>query len=280
MVRTGSVSATTEALLLTNNQLPITLVDTHCHLDLKEFEADREAVLERAGQAGVRRILVPGTSLASSRRAVALAEQHAELRAAVGVHPNEAGDFSSETLSELRHLAQHPKVDAIGEIGIDLYWHTVAVEKQQQAFRAQLELAADLGRPAIIHDREAHAEVMAGLREVTPLAGVVLHAYSGGEAMAQEAVAAGFYLGVDGPLTYKKNDGLRAVFRAAPLGRIVIETDAPYLAPQDRRGKRNEPAFVRYVAEKLAEVRASTLEQMAWVTTGNAARLFRWELAE
>ena len=211
---------------------------------------------------------------------MALAEQHAELRAAVGVHPNEAADFSAETLAELRDLAQHPKVDAIGEIGIDLYWHTVALEKQQQAFRAQLELASELERPAIIHDRDAHAEVMAGLREVTNPAGVVLHAFSGDEAMAREALAAGYYLGVDGPLTYKKNERLRGVFRAAPLERIVIETDAPYLTPQARRGTRNEPAFVRYVAEKLAEVRASTLEQVAAATTGNAARLFRWELVE
>jgi TatD DNase family protein len=255
-------------------------VDTHCHLDLDVFDPDREAILERARAAGVRRVLVPGTDLASSRRAVALAEQHDELRAAVGVHPNGAADFSAETLAELRDLAQHPKVDAIGEIGIDLYWHTVALDKQQQAFRAQLELACELERPAIIHDRDAHSEVMAGLREVTPPAGVVLHAFSGDEAMAREVLAAGFYLGVDGPLTYKKNERVRGVFRAAPLERIVIETDAPYLAPQARRGTRNEPAFVRYVAEKLAEVRASTLAQVAAATTGNAARLFRWEWVE
>jgi len=171
-------------------------------------------------------------------------------------------------------------VDAIGEIGIDLYWQTVALEKQQQAFRAQLELACELERPAIIHDRDAHAEVMAGLREAAPRAGVVLHAFSGDEALAAEALAAGYYLGVDGPLTYKKSETLRSVFRAAPLDRIVIETDAPYLTPQARRGTRNEPAFVRYVAEKLAEVRGSSLEQVASATTANAARLFRWELSE
>src|SRR5258706_3811163 len=129
------------------------MVDTHCHLDLAEFDADRDAVLERAHAAGVSRVLVPATDLSSSRRVVALADQHAEVRAAVGVHPNATGDFTHETLAELRDLAQHPKVDAIGEIGIDLYWHTVALEKQQQAFQAQLELAAELGRPAIIHDR-------------------------------------------------------------------------------------------------------------------------------
>ena len=255
-------------------------MDTHCHLDLDVFDPDREAVLERARAAGIERVLVPATDLASSRRAVALADRHREVRAAVGVHPTEAADFSAETLAELRDLAQHPKVDAIGEIGIDLYWHTVALEKQQQAFRAQLELAAELEQPAIIHDREAHSEVMAGLRELALPAGVVLHAYSGGEAMANEALAAGFYLGVDGPLTYKKNAALRDLFQAVPLERILIETDAPYLTPQARRGTRNEPAFVRYVAEKLAEVRASTFAEVALATTGNAARLFRWELAE
>jgi len=242
------------------------LTDTHCHLDLELFDDDRGAVLERARQAG--------------RRAVALAEQYAEVRAAVGVHPNSAGDFSAETVAELRDLAQHPKVDAIGEIGIDLYWQSVSLDNQRRAFQAQLELAAELGRPVIIHDRQAHAEVSAMLRAGAPAAGVVLHAFSGDAALAEEALAAGYYLGVDGPLTYKKNERLRAIFAAAPLERILIETDAPYLPPQPRRGTRNEPAFVRWVAEKLAEIRGSTLEQMASATAANAARLFRWELLE
>jgi len=268
---------------IANSQLPptiATLVDTHCHLDLVVFDADRAEVLARAREAGVSRVLIPATDIASSRRVVALAEQHAELRAAVGVHPNEAAAFSLETLAELRDLACHPKVDAIGEIGIDLYWRTVDLDKQQQAFRAQLELAAELDRPVIVHDRDAHAEVLNGLGDVPPGAGVVLHAFSGDMAMAERALAAGYYLGVDGPLTYKKNEPLREVFRAAPLEHILIETDAPYLTPQARRGSRNEPAFVRYVAEKLAEVRASSIARIAAATTANAARLFRWELAE
>ena len=254
------------------------LTDTHCHLDLEQFDRDREEVLERARQAGVGRILVPATDLASSRRVIALAERYPEVRAAVGVYPNEAADFSAETLAELRDLAQHPKVDAIGEIGIDLYWKAVPLDTQQQAFRAQLELAAEVKRPVIIHDREAHTEVMATLRAAAPPAGTVLHSFSGDAEMAQEAAAAGWYLGVDGPLTYKKNDALRAIFAAAPLDRILIETDAPYLTPQPRRGSRNEPAFVAFVAERLAEVRQDTLEQIALATTANAARLFRWEL--
>jgi TatD DNase family protein len=266
---------------IANYHLPIaSLVDTHCHLDQQEFDADRDQVLQRAREAGVGCVLVPAVDLESSRRAVALAEQHAELRAAVGVHPNRAGDFDAETLAELRDLAQHPKVDAIGEIGIDLYRQSVTLDKQRQAFQAQLELAGEMARPAIIHDRDAHAEVLAGLSQSAPSAGVVLHSFSGDAAMAEQAVAAGYYLGVDGPLTYKKNETLRAIFREAPLERILIETDAPYLTPQARRGRRNEPAFVAYVAQKLAEVRAATLESVTAATTTNAARLFRWELSE
>jgi TatD DNase family protein len=253
------------------------LCDTHCHLDFEHFDRDRDEVLERAGAAGVARILVPATDLAASRRAVALADRYPQLRAAVGVHPTSTLDFSPETLAALRDLAQHEKVDAIGEIGIDLYWKTVPLAKQQAAFRAQLELASDLGRPAIIHDREAHGEVLAGLRAGAPPAGVVLHAFSGGAEMAAEALAAGYYLGVDGPLTYKRNGALRALFATMPLDRIMIETDAPYLTPQARRGTRNEPAFVRYVAEKLAEIRQLSLEDAAAATSANAARLFRWE---
>ncbi len=256
------------------------LVDTHCHLDFEQFDADRQAVLERARESGVGRILVPGTDLVTSHRAVALAEKYREVRAAVGVHPNATQGFGENDLRELRKLAQHPKVDAIGEIGIDLYWKAVPLAQQQAAFRAQLELAAELEKPVIIHDRDAHAQVMDILGDRPPSVRTVLHSFSGDLAMAEAAVARGFYLGVDGPLTYKKNDALRAIFGAAPLDRILIETDAPYLTPQARRGERNEPAYVRYVAEKLADVRGMTLEAAAKATTANAAQLFRWELVD
>ncbi len=253
------------------------LVDTHCHLDLEQFDADRAEVLERSRAAGVSRLLIPGIDLTNCRRAVALAEQYPEVYVAVGIHPNSTADFSSETLAELRDLAQHPKVVALGEVGIDLYWQRVPLEKQQHALRAQLELAAELDRPVIIHDREAHAEVMAALAEQTPPAGVVLHSFSGDGAMAEAALAAGYYLGVDGPLTYKKNDALRAIFAAAPEQRILIETDAPYLPPQPHRGQRNEPAYVHFEAERLAAVRGVALEALVPALAANAARLFRWE---
>ncbi len=253
------------------------LTDTHCHLDLAPFDSDRAAVLERAREAGVGRILIPGVDLASSRRAVELAEAHTEIYAAVGVHPNSAHGFTLETLAELRELAVRRKVVAIGEIGIDLYWKTVPLAEQQRAFGAQLELAAEVGKPVIVHDRESHAEVLAGLREHLPPVGAVLHSFSGDRALADEALDLGLYLGVDGPLTYKKNDGLRTLFAALPLERVLIETDAPYLTPQPRRGRRNEPAFVRFVAEQLAEARGAPMDTITSTTTANAARLFRWE---
>lgn len=265
------------------------LVDTHCHLDFPHFDGDREVVITRAREAGVGRIVVPGTDLASSRRAVALAEKHPEVFAAVGVHPNSTADFGAEALRELRELAHSQKVVGIGEVGIDLYWKSVPLEQQRAAFRAQIELAVELEKPVIVHDREAHADVMTVLRNALSSAsvaapqgsatGVVLHSFSGDMAMAEAAVALGFFLGVDGPLTYKRNDALRAIFAAAPLDRVLVETDAPYLTPQAHRGQRNEPAYVRYVAEKLAEIRGETVEQIGRATTGNAARLFRWELA-
>jgi len=230
--------------------------------------------MARAREAGVARMLIPGTDLATSRRAVALAEAHHNVFAAVGVHPTSTADWGLETLTEIRALASHPKVVGIGEIGIDLYWKTVPLETQQQAFRDQLALAAELNRPVIIHDRDAHAEVLEILRIHSPPAGVVLHSFSGDQVMAEVALAQGFYLGVDGPLTYKKNEALRAIFAAAPLNRILIETDAPYLTPQARRGQRNEPAYVRWVAEKLAEIRQCDLSDVAQATTANAERLF------
>ena len=232
--------------------------------------------MARASAAGVAHIVVPGVDLATSRRAVALAEEYPGVWAAVGVHPNEALNFGAAELEALRALAVHPRVVAIGEIGIDLYWKAVPLEQQRRAFEAQLQLAAELDRPVLVHDRQAHAEVWASLRAQRVPAGGVLHAFSGDRAMAEAALAEGYYLGVDGPLTYKNSRALQTIFAAVPLTSILIETDAPYLTPQAHRGQRNEPAYVCAVAEKLAEIRQLELEQVARATTANAARLFRW----
>jgi TatD DNase family protein len=255
------------------------LVDTHCHLNLHQFDADGTDVIARAVAAGVKQIVVPGTDLASSRQAVALADRYPQVLAAVGVHPNDAQAFGASDLDELRQLAALPKVVALGEIGLDLYWQIVPLAQQRRAFEAQLQLAADLDKPAIVHDRQAHAEVWEVLKANRPPAGAVLHAFSGDQALAEAAAADGFYLGVDGPLTYKNSRALQAIFAAVPLEHILLETDAPYLTPQPHRGQRNEPAYVRYVAEKLAALRQLTFDEVAQTTTANAARFFQQPLA-
>jgi TatD DNase family protein len=243
------------------------------------FDADREAVIERAREAGVGRLMNPGVDLPSSRRAVALAEAYSEIYAAVGFHPHDSAKLGLAEFSELRELAKHPKVKAIGEIGLDYYRNLSPPDAQKRAFREQLELAADLDLPVIVHCRDAHHEVLAILREwarAFPKARGVLHSYSGDRAQIKNAVDVGFWIGLTGPITYPKAEEMRAVAREAPLERIVIETDAPYLTPAPNRGKRNEPAYVRQVAEKLAEVRGETIEAVATQTSANAARLFDW----
>jgi len=251
------------------------LTDTHAHLDFPQFDGDREEVIERALAAGVRRIINVGADLASSRRAVALAEAHPPIYAAVGVHPHDAKTLTDEALAELLGLARHPKVVAIGEIGLDFYRDLSPREAQRQAFERQLALARELGLPVIVHDRNAHAEVMDVLRR-RGLRGV-LHCFSGDPEMARQAIEMGFYISVAGPATFKNAKRLPEIVRQLPLERLLIETDCPYLAPHPHRGRRNEPAYVRLVAEAVADIKGLPLEEVARVTTANARALFGLE---
>ena len=240
------------------------------------FDADRDAVLDRAREAGVGRILVPGVDLPSSRRAVKLAEAHPEVFAAVGFHPHDADKLGEKELKELRELAAHPKVKAIGEIGLDYYRDHSPRDVQRAAFRLQLDLAAELDLPVIIHNREAYADVMAALSEWNGNRGGVLHSYSGDRTQMSAALELGFLLGLTGPITFPKADEMRAVAASAPLDKLLIETDAPYLTPSPHRGRRNEPAYVRYVAQKLADARGEELQTVITQTGANAAELFHW----
>jgi TatD DNase family protein len=253
------------------------MIDSHCHLDFPHFDEDRDVVLARAVEAGVTAIINPGTDLESSRRAVALTEKYGDLYVGVGVHPHVASTVDRQTLSELRQLAAHPKVVAIGEIGLDYYRDLSPRAQQRSAFEAQLALAAELDRPVIIHQREAAADVMAALRNWAAGGhpGCVLHAFSGDEMVASEAVALGFFVGVGGPLTFKNARRLPEIIPRLPLSCLVMETDAPYLAPHPYRGKRNEPAHVALVAARLAELREMSLDALSRQLTDNTLCLFR-----
>ncbi len=263
-------------------------IDTHCHLDFDAFEKDREAVIQRAVQQGVTTIINPGADLESSRAAVALAERYDAVYAAVGVHPTSTDQLDSAALRQLRELAQHPKVVAIGEIGLDYYWPhqterdwpCASPETQRSAFRRQLDLAIELGLPVIIHDRQAHTDIMIALEDTfggrtrPPVTGV-LHAFSGDIELAEWALDLGFYIGIAGPVTFKKASRLQEIARTLDFERLLIETDAPFLTPHPYRGKRNEPALVRLVANEIAQQRGCSLADVAQRTSHNAQTLFR-----
>ncbi len=255
------------------------LVDTHCHLDWNAFEADRDEVIKRAIDSGVTRLLTIGVDVPSSRRAVELAAQYAEVYAAVGVHPNDCADFDAALLQEVRSLAQQPKVIAIGEIGLDYYWHKVDHDVQARAFQVQLELAAELNKPVIVHSREAAADTIGVLEQFTQHAARLtgtLHSYFDDLAIMQRAFDIGFYCGVTGPITFKKSDREREIVRHAPLDRLLIETDAPFLTPVPHRGQRNEPAYVRHVAAMIAQIKELTVNAVAQQTTQNANQMLGW----
>jgi TatD DNase family protein len=253
------------------------MIDSHCHLDFPEFDADRDEVLSRSVDAGVRTVINPGTDLETSRRAIALTVRYENVYAAVGVHPHDASRLDERTLTELRQLASHPKVVAIGEIGLDYYRDLSPRGQQRAAFEAQLAVAADLDLPVIVHQRESAADVMTSLRawagDEHP--GCVLHAFSGDETMADHAVSLGFFIGVGGPVTFKNARRLHKIIPRLPLSCLVIETDAPYLAPHPYRGKRNEPAYVALVAERLAQLYGIPGDELARQVTENTLRLFR-----
>lgn len=262
------------------------MVDSHTHIDMRPFNKDRDRVLERARGAGVVAMVDVGCDLDSSREAVRLAAQYPEVFAAVGFHPHSAAKMRDDDLEELYELAQQPKVVAIGEIGLDFYRNLSPKEVQIEAFKKQLALARELNLPVIVHCRDAQEEVLGILTEwangiaradgVTVSLGV-LHCFSGDSELSQRYIKMGFLLSIAGPVTYPSS-GAFEVAHHIPLDRLLIETDCPYLAPQPYRGKRNEPANVTFIAEKISEVRGVPGDVVAEHTTSNAARLFRLPL--
>ena len=253
------------------------LFDTHAHYDSGAFSADRREVLAALPAAGVSLVVNPGCDVESSRTAVMLAQQHAHVYAAVGIHPGDCDGCGEEDLQAIRNLAGHEKVVAIGEIGLDYYWKDNAPAPfQQHIFRRQIELALELNLPVIVHDREAHGDSLAVVLEYPALRGV-FHCFSGSPEMAQELLKRGWYLGFDGPITYKNAKRAPEVVAVTPLDRIVIETDAPYLTPVPYRGKRNDSRLLPYVVEQLAAWKDISPAEMERITFENGKRLFGLE---
>jgi len=282
------------------------LTDTHCHLDFNRFDNDRDKVIQRAVEAGVTRILNPGLELESSLAAIKLAESHPNLYAAIGFHPTDLEKWNESSIGNLRDLIlPHPppspfgrrsKIVAIGEIGLDYYWVKESDKraKQHEVLKQQLQLAQEVNKPVVIHMREEndawfghasidlleilgkwHNELRAEKHPLAEKPGV-LHSYNGNLETAQRAIELNFYIGITGPVTYKNAEEKRKIVRQLPLERLLIETDSPFLTPVSHRGKRNEPAFVAYIADKIAEIHMTNREQVAEITTVNAARLFGW----
>ena len=251
------------------------LFDTHAHLDDRAFREDREPLLAQLPEKGLALVMNPGCSLASSRAASALAEQYGYIYAAVGSHPDAADEVDETVLDEYRKLCkQNPKIKAIGEIGLDYHYEDIPRQLQQKAFRMQLELAQELDLPVIVHERDAHEDGMAMIREFPDVTGV-FHCYSGSAEMARQLVELGWYIGFTGVLTFKNARKAVETAQSIPLERIVLETDCPYMAPEPFRGKRNDPGYLYLMAEKLAQIRDLPVEQIQHITVENGKRLYR-----
>ena len=251
------------------------LFDTHAHLDDVSFDEDRRELIDSLPGAGIGLVMNPGCSFASSKNAIALAESHDFIYAAVGSHPDVADEVDDDLIARYRELCKlHPKVKAVGEIGLDYHYEDIPREIQQRAFRLQMELARELDLPVIVHEREAHEDGMKIVDEF-PTVGGVFHCYSGSLEMAKELVKRGWYIGFTGVLTFKNARKSLEVAAGIPIERIVIETDCPYMAPVPFRGKRNDPGKVCHMAAKLAELRGITPEEAAAITMANGRRLYR-----
>jgi TatD DNase family protein len=250
------------------------LIDSHAHLQWRSFGQDREKVINLAKEADVKYIVNIGYDLEGSKKAIELAEKYEGLYATVGIHPHNASELNEDILDSLRQLSESPKVVAIGEIGLDYYRNLSPKAVQQKAFEAQLILAQELKLPVVIHDREAHVDVLSTLSKFEGLKGVI-HCFSGSLEMAEQYVKMNYYISFAGPVTFPNAYELHESAKLIDLNNILLETDCPWLAPQKMRGKRNEPAFLLFTAEKIANLRGISLAELAEATAKNAKRIYQ-----
>ncbi len=251
------------------------VVDSHCHLDMDSYASDCAEVIERAESCGVKYVMTIGIDLKSSQAAIAVAEQYPNVFCSIGVHPHHCDEMGPNDYDILVKLAKHPKVKAYGEIGLDYVKNYAPVAAQLDHFKHQVILAKELGLPLIVHDREAHDDVMSILSDAAPFpAGGVMHCYSGDKSLAKEVLGIGFYLSIPGVVTFNKASITQEAVAEIPLDSLLIETDGPFLSPVPFRGKRNEPAYVLYTAQKIAEIKGISLGEVARQTSRNACMLF------
>ncbi|MCC3144393.1 TatD family hydrolase [Halanaerobium sp. Z-7514] len=252
------------------------LIDTHAHLDFNDYDKDREEVFSRAKEAGVEEIINIGADLDSSRRAVKLAENYDKLYATVGIHPHEAVTVNEDSLNKIKELSSSPKVKAIGESGLDFYYDNSPRDTQISAFKAQLELADQLNLPVVVHSRAAGEETLKVLDQSADFAAnLIFHCYAYGTELIEKIIARDFYVAFGGLITFKNASEIRQALKKMPLERILLETDSPYLTPSPNRGKRNEPANLKYILKKAAEIKGISAEEMAEITSENAKRVYR-----
>lgn len=252
------------------------LFDTHVHLNVKQFDEDREEVIKRAKEAGVTHMVIVGFDHETIPRAIQLAEENDNFYAAVGWHPVDAIDFTEKELTWLEELAAHPKVVALGEMGLDYHWDKSPKTIQKEVFRKQIQLARKVNLPIIIHNREATEDIMTILQEENASdIGGIMHCYNDSAEYVPAFIEMNFYISLGGPVTFKNATLPKEVAKMVPADRLLIETDCPFLAPHPKRGKRNEPAYVALIAEKIAELRDISVEEIESITKENACRLFR-----
>lgn len=252
------------------------LIDTHTHIDLENFKDRFDEVLKTAAEYGVGKVVIPGVEPSGFDRIVQLCEKYENVFGAAGVHPEDVNSYNDEAENKIKELLKHPKIIAVGEIGLDYYWDKSQVERQKEIFERQILIAKEVSKPILVHDREAHADSFEILKKTgAAQAGVVMHCFSGSPEFALECVKEGFYIALGGVVTFKNAKKAKEVAKVVPLDKLLLETDAPYMTPVPFRGKENQPAYVKFVAQEIADLRGISFDEVAEATTANAQRLLK-----
>lgn len=252
------------------------LIDTHTHIDMENFADRFDEVMQTAKDYGVEKVVIPGVEPSGFDRIIKLCEEYPDVYGAVGVHPEELNSYNEEAENRIKELLKHKKIIAIGEIGLDYYWDKSQIEKQKEIFERQILIAKQAQKPILVHDREAHLDSFEILKKTNAAeTGVVMHCFSGSPEFAQQCINEGFYIALGGVVTFKNAKKVKEVAKTVPLDKLLLETDAPYMTPVPFRGKENQPAYVKFVAEEIAKLRGVSFEEIAEATTANAKKLLK-----